>query len=204
MLVASALLVGAACSGAKRAKPADTAVVDVDSPVPAPRADSSRAGAPAPGVTPAPTATAAPTPTVAPSETVLTGKLVAGGLAATPVTQLQVEGAKATTLVGSLEPELRRLGGATVWVTGSPVTGAPNVTFSVTRYEVVAIDGAKPAVGTLRTRDGATWLVTERDTVKLVSPPAGLGDRTGAKVWVVGRRSGPELTVQSYGIIRDP
>ena len=108
------------------------------------------------------------------------------------------------TLVGSLEPELRRLGGATVWVTGSPVSGAPNATFSVTRYGIVSIDGAKPIVGVVMTREGATWLATETDTVKLGKPPAELATKNGAKVWVVVRRSGDELTTQSYGVIREP
>ena len=28
--------------------------------------------------------------------------------------------------------------------------------------------------------------------------------KSGAKVWVIVRRSGTELTTQSYGVIRDP
>ena len=143
-------------------------------------------------------------PRVTPSETVLTGKLVAGGLAAQPVTSLQVEGGKPTTLVGPLEAELRRLGGATVWVAGAPGAGTPNASFMVSRYEIVSIDGAKPMVGSLITRDGATWLAAERDTVKLVSPPAELRDKVGAKVWIVGRRTGAELVSQTFGVIREP
>src|SRR4029434_5505147 len=87
--------------------------------------------------------------------TVMTGKVVTGGLASSPTTSLQVEGGKPTTLVGPLESELRRLGGATVWVAGTPGAGAPNATFTVSRYDIVSIDGAKPAVGTLLNRDGA-------------------------------------------------
>jgi hypothetical protein len=135
---------------------------------------------------------------------VLTGKVVAAGLAADPVTQLQIEGGQPTALIGPLEPELRRLGGAMVWVTGAPVGGQPNATINVSRYELVSIDGAKPVVGRLSVRDGATWLAADRDTVKLVSAPRELAAKAGAKVWVVGRRSGNELTPQSYGVIRDP
>jgi hypothetical protein len=148
--------------------------------------------------------TASVSPRAMPSETVLTGKVGAVGLAMAPVTSLQIEGARAMTLVGPLEPELRRLGGATVWVTGSPVSGAPNATFSVTRYDIVSIDGAKPIVGVVMTRDGATWLATESDTVKLGKAPAALAAKNGAKVWVVVRRSGDELTTQTYGVIREP
>ena len=148
------------------------------------------------------TATASPRAT--PSETMLTGKVAAVGLAMSPVTSLEIEGARATTLVGPLEPELRRLGSATVWVSGSPVSGPPNATFSVTRYGIVSIDGAKPLVGVVMMRDGATWLATESDTVKLGQAPAELAAKSGAKVWVIVRRSGSELTTQSYGVIRDP
>jgi len=143
-------------------------------------------------------------PRAAPSETVLTGKVAAVGLAMSPVTSLQVEGARSTTLVGPLEPELRRLGGATVWVAGDPVTGPPNATFSVTRYEILAIDGAKPLVGRVMTRDGAPWLATDRDTVKLAKAPGELVAKTGAKVWIIGRRTGAELVTQTYGVIREP
>jgi len=148
--------------------------------------------------------TASAAPVAMPSETVLTGKVGAVGLAVSPVTSLQIEGAKATTLVGPLEPELRRLGGATVWVTGRPLSGPPNATFSVTRYGIVSIDGAKPLVGVVMTRDGTTWLAMESDTVKLAKAPAELASKSGAKVWVIGRRAGTELTTQTYGVIRDP
>jgi hypothetical protein len=148
--------------------------------------------------------TASASPRAMPSETVLTGKVGAVGLAISPVTSLQIEGTRAMTLVGPMEPELRRLGGATVWVTGNPLSGPPNATFSVTRYGIVSIDGAKPLVGLVMTRDGATWLATESDTVKLGKAPAELAAKSGAKVWVIVRRSGDEVTTQSYGVIRDP
>ena len=149
--------------------------------------------------------TASAAPRATPSETVLTGKVGAVGLAMSPVTSLAIEGGgRAMTLVGPLEPELRRLGSATVWVSGSPVSGPPNATFSVTRYGIVSIDGAKPLVGVVMTRDGATWLATESDTVKLGKAPAELAAKNGAKVWVIVRRSGNELTTQTYGVIRDP
>lgn len=199
-----------ACSRASD-KAADSTASAVDSTIapssgapavtPSPERSTS-AGTPS---TPARTDSGAtPTPRPLPSETVLTGKVVAGGLAAEPVTSLQIEGGKPTTMVGPLEPELRRLGGATVWVAGAPGAAAPNASFTVSRYEIVAIDGAKPMVGSLITRDGAAWLAAERDTVKLVSPPAQLRDKIGAKVWIVGRRNGGELTPQTFGVIRDP
>lgn len=133
----------------------------------------------------------------------ITGKVVAGGLAASPQTSLQIEGGKPMTLVGPLEAELRRLGGATVLVAGGPVASPPNA-FNVTRYEIVSIDGAKPVVGSLASRDAGMWLVTDRATLKLTAAPAELASKAGAKVWIVGRRSGNELAVQTFGVIREP
>jgi len=209
----------AACAGARGKANDSVATSASDSvgtgqpaaPAPAPAAstpagsptDSSKPGS-ASAAARAETIATAATPRAAPSETVLTGKVVAGGLAGAPETSLQIEGGKPTTLIGPLEPELRRLGGATVWVTGSPGSAAPNATFTVSRYEIVSIDGAKPLVGVVAVRDGATWLAAERDTVKLVEAAAELSAKVGAKAWVVGRRSGKDLVAQTYGIIREP
>ena len=148
--------------------------------------------------------TAPASPRATPSETVITGKVGAVGLAISPVTSLEIAGGRAMTLVGPMEPELRRLGSAIVWVSGSPVSGPPNATFSVTRYGIVSIDGAKPLVGVVMTRDGATWLATESDTVKLAKAPAELAAKSGAKVWVIVRHLGDDVITQSYGVIRDP
>lgn len=180
----AALTAGVYCTACSHARPAK----------PAGSSDTARAAGD----------TTSASPRAMPSETVLTGKVGAVGLAISPVTSLEIAGARAITLTGPMEPELRRLGGATVWVAGSPVSGPPNATFSVTRYGIVAIDGAKPLVGQVMTRDGATWLATESDTVKLAKAPAELAAKTGAKVWVIVRRSGDELTTQTYGVIRDP
>jgi len=213
-------LATAGCARGSSAKAGDSAGAAgdsvgllADSATPRAAPDTAPSGAaPAPDSTPReavprPAGAAAgqpsPTPRVTPSETVMTGKVVTGGLAAEPVTTLQVEGARPTRLIGPLEPELRRLGGATVWVAGEPGGGAPNGSFTVSRYDIVMIDGAKPAVGTLAARDGGFWLAGT-DIVKLAAVPAALQSRAGAKVWIVGRRSGSELVVQTYGIIREP
>jgi hypothetical protein len=125
-------------------------------------------------------------------------------VAADPRTTLQVEGGRPTTLTGPLELELRRLNSATVWVAGAPGAAAPNATFAVSRYEIVSIDGAKPIVGTLASRDGAIWIVAGSDTVKLAPTTPEMRAKVGAKVWIVGRRAGAEMTPQSFGVIRDP
>jgi hypothetical protein len=197
-------------SGSARADSvASTTGTPAVTPLPQPAPNAQRPDSAAAKASPRAADSTAPSPTpraprVLPSETVLTGKVVAGGLAASPVTSLQIEGGKPTSLVGPLEPELRRLGGAIVWVSGAPGGGKPNASFTVSRYEIVSIDGVKPLVGRVATRDGALVLAMERDTLTLVSAPAVLANKTGAKVWIVGRRSGSDLTPQTYGVIREP
>ena len=211
------IALGAACSGsnAKAGDSAATAAPDSaatqvsPAPAPPPRAvpDSSNKSTPPQPASSAPTSTPAaqpaPSPTPGPSETVLTGKVSVGGLAGQQVTSLQVEGGKPARLVGPLEGELQRLNSATVWVAGAPVA-TPTNGFAVTRYDIVSIDGAKPLVGVTMNRAGGVWLATATDTVQLTTPPSDLTSKVGAKVWVVGRRNGAELTVQTHGIIRDP
>jgi len=133
----------------------------------------------------------------------MVGRITTGGLAAEPVTSIQVEGRAAVTLLGPLEPELRRLNGATVSVAGAPAAGGRGGAFTVSRYDIVAIDGARPSVGTIVARGNETLLVAN-DTVRLAGAPADLRSKAGAKVWIVGRRAGADLTVQSYGVIREP
>jgi hypothetical protein len=190
-------------SGAVTPAP-DTTVTAPASNAPTSNAPASNAPASGAGSRTSPSPTPTPTPTVTPSETVLTGTIAVGGLAADQRTMLQVEGGAPTRLTGPLEPELRRLNAATVWVAGAPGGAAPNASFAVSRYEIVAIDGAKPVVGVLTTRAGATWLVAERDTVKLSATTPEMLAKVGAKVWVIGRRTGAEMTPQTFGVIREP
>ena len=215
----AAVALGSACLDAKP-KAADTSVaatpdsagtVQPATATPAPPSstvpDSSTKGAaPKPSSSPtasAPNAQPTPSPTPTPSETVLTGRVSVGGLAGQTMATLQIEGGTPVRLVGPLEAEMQRLNSARVWVTGAPVASPANG-FSVTRYDIVAIDGAMPVVGVTLKRAGAVWLATAADTIKLVVAPADLTSKVGAKVWITGRRSGAEMTVQSFGIIREP
>ena len=214
----AAIALGSACSGsqAKAGDSAATAATDSTASLPAsttppatpPAAvpDSSNRGASSKAPTPTPSSPAAqptPSPTPTPSETVLTGKVSVGGLAGQQVTSLQIAGAKPARLLGPLEPELQRLNTATVWVAGAPVA-SPAGGFTVTRYDVVSIDGEKPFVGVTMNRAGAVWLATGADTLKLSTSPSDLTTKVGAKVWVIGRRTGSDLTVQTHGIVKEP
>lgn len=126
---------------------------------------------------------------------------VTGSEPRTAVT-LQREDGGATTLLGDLEPELRRLSGATVAVHGTHTAHPPRGGFDVRRYEILLIDGQRPRVGTLLVRDGDALLASESDTVQLAALPAALRTQNGAKVWLLGPVTGQTLHIQSYGIIR--
>jgi hypothetical protein len=106
-------------------------------------------------------------------------------------------------LAGALEPELRRLAGASVVVRGSLQGARPAQILMAGDYDVTEIDGATPAIGVLKPKNGKLWLAG-RDTVELAGAPEALRGKEGAKVWVVGLRAGNRLEVQSYGIIREP
>jgi hypothetical protein len=130
------------------------------------------------------------------------GKLVITGT--NPGTSVTLVGDSGhVELAGALQPELRRLAGASVVVRGSLQGSRPAPTLMASDYEVTEIDGATPSTGLLKAESGKLWLAG-RDTVELVGAPDALGEKAGAKVWVVGAKSGDRLTVQSYGIIREP
>jgi hypothetical protein len=130
------------------------------------------------------------------------GKVVVTG--SEPGTSVQLIGSdRNLELVGSLEPELRRLAGAGLVARGALEGKRPLQRLEVRDYEITDIDGEVPSTGILRLRDGEAWLAGE-DTVKLVGVPERLQSSDGAKVWIVGPRSGMELQVQSFGIINQP
>jgi hypothetical protein len=70
-------------------------------------------------------------------------------------------------------------------------------------YEILEVDGQRPLVGIVLSRDGRLWLAG-RDTVELVGATPDLAGRPGAKVFVLGVREGDRLRVKSHGVIRDP
>jgi hypothetical protein len=136
----------------------------------------------------------------------VTGRVVVSGTATAPITTLAVEDAPAYRLTGALEAELRNLGGAVVRVDGmvAPGVATPRPAWTaleVRSYEIVAIDGERPQVGTLALRDGTWWLDGER-SLRLSNVPDALMTHAGAKVWIVGRAAQDELHVQSFGVIR--
>lgn len=121
--------------------------------------------------------------------------------------QIVLRGATASVgLTGPLADELRRLSGATVRVTGGPqnnLSPLPPRAVLVRDYQILEVDGRRPVVGILLSRDDRVWLAGQ-DTVELVGVTADLARRLGAKLFVVGVREGSQLRVKSFGVIRDP
>ena len=99
-------------------------------------------------------------------------------------------------LEGALESELRQLAAARVTVFGT-LSGEQRRTMAVQRYDVVAIDGERPTIGTVLAGDR---LAAGGDTLTVVGQPEPLP--IGAKVWIIGQRDGAQLRLQSWGIIR--
>lgn len=121
-----------------------------------------------------------------------------------PFARTVVQGEEgAAAVVGPYEPELRRLVGANVRVTGEPATDAGlGPTLRVTSYEIESIDGARPAVGILRREDGQ-WRLEGAEGALLPLPavPPELAEAAGGRVWVLTDAAG---AVYRYGVLRPP
>ncbi|HEX5438507.1 MAG TPA: hypothetical protein VFW98_15245 [Gemmatimonadaceae bacterium] len=135
--------------------------------------------------------------------TQLTGTVVVTGTDVARYTTLRIEGKPVVTLVGPLEPELRRLGAATVRVTGEDAGSGPaGRRLAVGEYEVLSINGERPYVGVLLVQDDRLALATASDTLPLSAAPQALRQHAGAKLWVTGQRTDTGVELQSYGVIR--
>ncbi|MBW3534828.1 MAG: hypothetical protein KY453_06350 [Gemmatimonadetes bacterium] len=131
-----------------------------------------------------------------------TGTVALTGTAEAPMLTLRTSD-QTWLLQGDAVPELRRLDGATVRVSGR-AGGEPGRLrpLEVASYEIESVGGERPFVGHVDRSDaGEPVLVTDDGTLRL-GGAGDLADQVGARVWVVGRRSGEVLSVGSYGIIR--
>lgn len=121
----------------------------------------------------------------------------------TPFVRTVVEGTDTVTVTGDPESELARLSGARVRVVGTLSTGEyPGPTLDVATYEILSVDGERPAVGTLRSdRDGLFLERPEREPLRLRAVTSSLGRNVGAKIWVI---TGDDGSVRRYGVLRPP
>jgi hypothetical protein len=125
------------------------------------------------------------------------GKIIVSGSEGMLVTTLQTA-AGVVFLTGVLENELRTLSGATVRVSGTETKSGSRTTVDVQSYEIVAVDGERPVVGTLLS---GNRLAVGSDTLTVTGA---FTAPVGAKMWVTGARSGKQIAVRSYGIITRP
>ncbi|MGD8869459.1 MAG: hypothetical protein PVI01_17705 [Gemmatimonadales bacterium] len=120
----------------------------------------------------------------------------------TPLERVLIEpaesGAAGLEVVGDLRPELKRLSGAEVRVSGELVSADR---LRVTGYTILDISGHVPIVGLLEVEGGSAAVIDEGgDRTALRDPPAQLLEQNGAKVWVALNTDG---VVIGYGIIRE-
>ena len=118
-----------------------------------------------------------------------------GGIEGQLQTTLQPANGSAVFLTGALESELRSLAGATVTVTGAESRSDNRRSVVVESYVVTDVDGERPAVGRFL---AGNRLATATDILLVtgtINAPA------GAKIWIIGDRTGKQIAVRSFGII---
>ncbi len=141
-------------------------------------------------------------PAVGATHASLRGVVFLTGTEQTVIVALRGDDASSVTLAGVLRDELRRLSGATVQLSGTRQGEGPMARFDVERYEVLEIEGEKPAVGILHARGDQFRLGEGEASVRLSAVPDGFRRFLGAKVWIIGPRAADGIRVQSYGVIR--
>jgi hypothetical protein len=129
----------------------------------------------------------------------VTGRVRVAG--STPLERVLIEpdepGAGAFEIAGELRPELKRLSGATVRVTG---VMSPSDRLLVSEYTILDISGHKPVVGVLEVDDSEASVVdADGARRRLRDAPTELLAHDGAKIWVVLNTNG---VVTGYGILR--
>jgi hypothetical protein len=135
-----------------------------------------------------------------PAPETMEGSIRIAGADPLPMVMLRpAAGGPEVQLTGDLARELMRLSGVTVSVTGTMGTGMQGL--NVTEYDVTSVQGRRPTVGVIVSRDGGLWLEGDT-TVRLTNPPEALQTQIGAKVWILGRTTDDGLQTESYGIIR--
>ncbi len=128
----------------------------------------------------------------------LVGEIQLTGSAPMVLVTLTTAQGRSVDLTGDLRSELRNLTGAEVAVRGRPASGRD---FAVVSYEIRAIQGERPLVGTVAYRGGEYWLEGDVE-VRLVNASEGLRAQIGAKVWILGREMEDGVYPQTYGVIR--
>ena len=116
-------------------------------------------------------------------------------------TVIESDDGDATLVVGPFAPEIGRLAGARVRVTGHFEPGEVlGPTLAASSYEIVSVDGDRPIVGTLGSDEDGFFLKSRGQVFRLSVVSDRLAARSGVFLWVV--LDGNE-GVARYGILRD-
>jgi len=112
-----------------------------------------------------------------------------------------IQGDRSVVALGDYEPEIARVAGAELWVSGAPETSPYGPAIRVTEYRILSVDGEIPVVGVLGEDAEGFYLSKDDGSVVRIDVGDRLAAARGAKVWVV---LGPDrVTVTRYGILRD-
>lgn len=112
-----------------------------------------------------------------------------------------VQGDATLVVLGDYEPELARIPGATVWVSGSRADSPYGAALTVSEYRILSVDGEVPVVGILGRDQEGFYVQMQDGGIVRVDVSDRLATQVGAKIWAV---LGPDqVTVVQYGILRD-
>lgn len=112
-----------------------------------------------------------------------------------------VEGDRSIVVLGDYEPEIGRVAGAEVWISGTAESSPYGAAIRASEYRILSVDGEVPMVGVLGEDSDGFFLTRDDGSVVRVDVSERLANARGAKVWVV---LGPDrVTVTRYGILRD-
>lgn len=134
------------------------------------------------------------------SQAQLRGRVVVSSMGPRPVTTLQVDSGGPYVLEGARAPELARLDGALVEVTGRMTDTPPHGGVAVERYVVLEIAGERPFVGRLDAA-GTRMTLDDGSTLQLEGLPEAIRAGGAALIWVTGERAGDAIQVRSAGVI---
>jgi hypothetical protein len=145
---------------------------------------------------------AAPTSAVSAATDTLAGRVETFGVDPMVYPVLRTPAGR-VRLEGPLAEELRRVSGASVRAWGSRASGQPEDRLTVAGYAVDSVNGRPVYVGVVfQTPDGL--VLRDAREWRLAGAPGALRALIGGKIYVAGSLSGDTITVESWGVIRQP
>lgn len=135
-----------------------------------------------------------------PGPDTVTGRVRRAGNVPFVRTLVEEEG-EAVAVTGEHEPEIARLVGARVRVSGVRTDGPMGPELRASAYAILSVDGEVPEVGLLRREADGYRLVRARgDTLDLRVVPESFAELAGARVWLVLEGG----AVTRHGVLRRP